>query len=153
MSKQCSGCRLVLGAADFWKKSSGKGGLQAKCKSCQRAEQKARVSTEAGKRAAQEASKRWLSDPDNHELAKQQKREWARRNPEWFRQWREKHPEKVAEAQRKTLQRGSQNLNDSYVKRSIARGEFSHLLIPSSLVDLKRSHLMIHRELNRKDKA
>lgn len=135
--KDCGKCRASLVLSAFWKCSSTPDGLQKQCKGCQRKAQKDRSQTLTSK----QAQKRW--NENNPEKMKMYRNKWARENLETILQWRRDNPDKW----RAIKQRQRDKLADGYVKGTIARGEFSHLLIPDSLVEAKRQHLLIKRRL------
>lgn len=143
-TKTCCKCKCTKDIDQFWKKSKSWDGLQDHCKNCQRELQKARSQTPAFK----ESLARYRSE--NPEKIKESTRKWAANNPEKATKWAKENAEKIPSIQLKAKKRQREKLGDSYVRSTIARGIFSHTLIPTELVELKRQVLVNKRLLRTK---
>ena len=130
--KVCSKCNVEKDESEFRKKSSSKDGLCARCKSCCKEEDK--IYHEKNKEKSKEKSKIWRKN--NIDKAKNNLSEWEKINTKKRKEYRKKYSAKrIAE------------INDSYIKQLISRCNFSHNLIPQSLVDFHREVIRSKRLL------
>lgn len=77
--------------------------------------------------------------------------------------WKKNHKERVSGYNRKQSakdtperkarrlahdRRRTEELSDGYIIKNLKRGKFKDLVIPKELIDLKRVHIQLNRELN-----
>jgi len=91
----------------------------------------------------------------NSESVKQRAKKWKDENKarhlETVRRWQASHPVRTKELKQKCKRKARTTLSDSYVKQELARKTtLRHSDIPQELVELKRAHLKIHRQLKAK---
>lgn len=145
--KRCGKCLELKPLSGFFRKSKSPDGLQHRCKECQQKSLKDRSRTEKY-RASLSA---WRSR--NPSYGKSQamtvaRRKWARLYPEKARKWQRDNPEAFKAAQKKRAKEDMEQLTDVYVRKALAHtSPLKPSEFPQWLVDLKREHIRLIREL------
>lgn len=124
-TKVCTKCRVEKPTSAFGAHKRGKNGLRPSCKECCR------------------ASWRSYKEENKEEIAARKRRR-REENPTYYSQYRKENKEKIAAYGR----RYREVLPEPYVKKMLGATPDAH--IPQSLIEAKRFHLRIVREL-RKD--
>lgn len=69
-TKQCSKCKIIKPAIDFWAHPATRDKLQPRCKKC-------------------------MTDSRDKEWAKKYQKEWCKKNSEWLKEYRKQNSEKI----------------------------------------------------------
>jgi len=158
--KTCPDCKRTLPADAFVPNPRGKDGLHTYCRQCGAARSRAwaqqnREANLARKRAYYDANKGALLDQQRayYEANRARVLEAQRKTPEENRAhvkaWAAANPGK----RKAQVRRQIAALSDGYVRKTlIAKTELRAADIPKPLVELKRAHLLMLRELGKENR-
>ena len=163
--KQCSKCGYMFPGANFSRDSSRRDGLRVQCKGCDRSYTKlyrARHPTRSAERWAE-----IKADPAAHqaEIARiANSRARIKADPERSEEsrrvtslrgnaWRAQNPEKVKATAKKKSGRRIKTLHDSYMRTVLSQTSgIPYAQVPEDLIEAKRIHLTLIRELKARKK-
>lgn len=147
MCKRCPLCGLEKPSNAFSKDRSKSSGLASRCRECNKQVMRDWAAANPDRRNAWAAA--------NPEKSKEARlRDYAKHRERRVRDacaWQARNPEKVAERQREFYGRQRAALAEGYIRRVLAQTtNVPREEIPQSLIDLKREHLRLVRELKEK---
>ncbi len=99
--------------------------------------------------------KRYREDESFKNKCKQRNRkEYKVNGRKSLKEWEEKNKYKVMSKQRIKMRRRTRNITDGYVRKLLAQhaNGINTAIIPKYLIELKREHIILMREINEKRK-
>lgn len=164
IEKVCSKCKKNKPLTEFYKKNTGRDGLCQECKGC--CKQRSKEWQIKNKKKREDYHKQYYIEnkgsiqtykkkyyQENKEKIDKNKKEWAKNNRKkcnkYSKKWKSENPKKVKEQSQADAKRRCDKVLPCYAMQLIV-GKSSFLSaknIPQELVEAKRAHILIKREL------